>query len=49
MDIQEIKDHFRAKLRVLPKIEFYDKNEIQKLQFPKLSRKPIVVIDKRTL
>jgi|TARA_B110000495_G_scaffold184885_1_gene182256 phenylacetate-CoA ligase len=47
--LQEIKDHFRAKLRVLPKIEFYDKNEIQKLQFPKLSRKPIVVIDKRTL
>ena len=47
--LQEIKDHFRAKLRVLPKIEFHDKNEIQKLQFPKLSRKPIVVIDKRTL
>ena len=45
--LQEIKDHFRAKLRVLPKIEFHDKNVIQKLQFPKLSRKPMMVIDKR--
>ncbi|GAA3593021.1 AMP-binding protein [Flavivirga amylovorans] len=45
--LQEIKDHFRAKLRVLPKIEFHDKSVIQKLQFPKLSRKPMMVIDKR--
>ena len=42
-----IKDHFRAKLRVSPKIGFYSKKEIQQLQFPKLSRKPIMVIDKR--
>ncbi|MDX1278655.1 phenylacetate--CoA ligase family protein [Oceanihabitans sediminis] len=45
--LQNIKDHFRAKLRVAPKIEFHDKKEIQKLQFPKMSRKPILVIDKR--
>ncbi len=45
--LQNIKDHFRAKLRVAPKIEFHDKKEIQKLQFPKVSRKPILVIDKR--
>lgn len=42
-----IKDHFRAKLRVTPKIEFHDKKTIQKLMFPKLSRKPMLVIDKR--
>ncbi len=42
-----IKDHFRAKLRVSPKIGFYSKKEIQQLQFPKLSRKPLMVIDKR--
>ncbi|RSK41395.1 phenylacetate--CoA ligase family protein [Mangrovimonas spongiae] len=42
-----IKDHFRAKLRVSPKIEFHDSKTIQKLQFPKMSRKPILVIDKR--
>ena len=45
--LQNIKNHFRAKLRVLPKIEFSDKKEIQKLQFPKMSRKPVIVIDKR--
>ena len=45
--LHSIKDHFRAKLRVAPKIEFHDKKEIQKLQFPIMSRKPINVIDKR--
>ena len=47
--LQNIKDHFRAKLRVTPKIEFHDKKVIQKLLFPKLSRKPINVIDKRII
>ncbi|MBP93024.1 phenylacetate-CoA ligase [Bizionia echini] len=42
-----IKDHFRAKLRVAPKIEFHDRKVIQKLQFPAMSRKPIMVIDNR--
>jgi phenylacetate-CoA ligase len=45
--LQNIKDHFRAKLRVTPKIEFHDKKTIQKLQFPVMSRKPVMVIDKR--
>jgi phenylacetate-CoA ligase len=45
--LHSIKDHFRAKLRVAPKIEFHDKKEIKKLQFPIMSRKPINVIDKR--
>src|SRR5690606_39252509 len=45
--LQSIKDHFRSKLRVLPKIEFHDSEIIDELRFPKLSRKPVVVIDKR--
>ena len=45
--LQHIKDHFRAKLRVTPKIEFHEKQDIQKLQFPQMSRKPIHVIDHR--
>ena len=45
--MQNIKDHFRAKLRVMPKIEFHDKKIIQQLQFPKFSRKPVMVVDKR--
>lgn len=45
--LKEIEDHFKAKLRVLPKIEFHDKDVIQKLQFSKLSSKSIMVIDNR--
>lgn len=43
----QIKDHFRAKLRVTPKLEWCDKKDIDVLRFPKLSRKPVLVIDKR--
>ncbi|MCF1190210.1 AMP-binding protein [Mangrovimonas sp. AS39] len=45
--MHNIKDHFRAKLRVTPKIEFHDKKEIETIRFPSMSRKPILVIDKR--
>lgn len=45
--LQNIKDHFRAKLRVTPRIEFHDKKHINALKFPKMSRKPVLVIDKR--
>lgn len=45
--LRQIKDHFRAKLRVSPKIEFHDLKDIQKLQFPKMSRKPVMVLDRR--
>ncbi len=43
----EIKDHFRAKLRVAPKIEFASLEEIETLRFPPLSRKPVDLIDSR--
>lgn len=45
--LDKIKDHFRAKLRVTPKIEFHDQEIIEALRFPKMSRKPVLVIDKR--
>lgn len=44
---KEIKDHFRAKLRVAPEIEFKNPKEIIKLQMPPNSRKPITFIDYR--
>src|SRR5690554_4460908 len=44
----DIKDHFRAKLRVAPKIEFATSEEIQTLRFPPLSRKPVDLIDRRS-
>ncbi|SRX72218.1 phenylacetate--CoA ligase family protein [Aequorivita antarctica] len=43
----EIKDHFRAKLRVAPKVEFARPEEIEALRFPPLSRKPVDLIDRR--
>ncbi len=42
-----IKDHFRAKLRVAPKIRFLPSEIIYKMQFPEMSRKPITFIDNR--
>ncbi|HKL08067.1 MAG TPA: AMP-binding protein [Bacteroidales bacterium] len=42
-----IKDHFRAKLRVAPTIMFQSGEEINKIKFPELKRKPVVFIDKR--
>lgn len=42
-----IKDHFRAKLRVAPDVEFLNPKEISKLQMPPKTRKPIIFIDNR--
>lgn len=47
--LNKIKDHFRAKLRVSPTIVFQSESEINKLRFPKMSRKPIDFIDKRVI
>ncbi|MEI7597215.1 MAG: AMP-binding protein [Bacteroidota bacterium] len=44
---KSIKDHFRAKLRVAPSIVFMNPEEIEKLQFPEMSRKAITFVDKR--
>lgn len=43
----EIKDHFRARLRVAPAIKLESADTINKLLFPAMSRKPIKFIDKR--
>lgn len=45
---KEIKDHFRAKLRVAPTIQFENIETLNKLIYPEISRKPIKFIDKRT-
>ncbi|HKC68960.1 MAG TPA: phenylacetate--CoA ligase family protein, partial [Bacteroidia bacterium] len=44
---KEIKDFFRAKLRVAPGINFTDVSKLQQLLFPETSRKPIKFVDKR--
>jgi phenylacetate-CoA ligase len=45
--IKELKDKFRAKLRVTPEIKLTYVEIIQKIQSPEMSRKPIKFIDKR--
>jgi len=45
--LHEIKDYFRAKLRVTPKIEFASSEELQKIVFPAMSRKPVRFFDLR--
>jgi phenylacetate-CoA ligase len=44
---KEIKDHFRARVRVSPSIIFQSPEEIKKVQFPETSRKPVKFIDRR--
>jgi phenylacetate-CoA ligase len=44
---KQLKDKFRAKLRVAPNIVFKDPKEIKTIMFPETSRKPIKFIDKR--
>ena len=44
---KDIKDHFRAKLRVAPLIRFETAQTIQGIQYPEISRKPVKFIDKR--
>ncbi len=45
--VDHIKDQFRTKLRVVPNLKFCSSTEINALKFPKLSRKPVTLIDKR--
>ena len=45
--LNKIKDHFRAKLRVTPKIEFASKEELHALIYNPMSRKPIHFFDNR--
>jgi phenylacetate-CoA ligase len=44
---KELKDHFRAKLRVAPSIILETPENISKRQLPEMSRKPITFIDRR--
>lgn len=45
--LNEIKDHFRAKLRVTPKVEIVEVDVLNKIIFTPMSRKPITFIDRR--
>jgi phenylacetate-CoA ligase len=44
---KDLKDHFRARLRVSPTIRFESPEELSKIAFPPASRKPVKFIDHR--
>jgi len=46
--VKELKDSFRAKLRVAPDVEIMEIDKIKKIQSPEITRKPIKFIDKRS-
>ncbi len=45
--VKELKDRFRARIRVAPEIEVASVETIQKINFPATSRKPVKLIDNR--
>ena len=45
--MKRLKDHIRAKLRVLPTIIILSIDDVRKLNFPGINRKPILFVDKR--
>ena len=45
--VKELKDRFRSRLRVAPIVELFTPDEIQRINFPAKSRKPIKFIDER--
>jgi phenylacetate-CoA ligase len=44
---KDIKDHFRARLRVAPDLVFEPEDRLNRMQFPETSRKPVRFIDNR--
>ncbi len=46
--VKDLKDRFRSRIRVAPRIEILPKEEIQRINFPAKSRKPVKFIDNRS-
>jgi len=46
--MKRLKDHIRAKLRVLPALIIMPIDDVEKLKFPGINRKPILFVDKRS-
>ncbi|MDR0394639.1 MAG: AMP-binding protein [Tannerella sp.] len=44
---KDLKDHFRARIRVAPEIEVCPVEDIRKINFPDINRKPVKFIDNR--
>lgn len=45
--VKDLKDRFRAKIRVAPQIEVDTVEHVHKVNFPDMSRKPVLIFDNR--
>ena len=45
--IKDLKDRFRARIRVAPEVEILPQDVIRQINFPAKSRKPIKFMDER--
>lgn len=45
--VKDLKDRFRSKIRVAPIVEVLDPEDVTKINFPAMSRKPVKFIDNR--
>ena len=45
--VKELKDRFRARIRVAPEIAVSSPEEVRRINHPDISRKPVKFIDKR--
>jgi phenylacetate-CoA ligase len=45
--VKNLKDHFRARIRVAPEIEICSVDSIRKITMPDINRKPVKFVDKR--
>ena len=45
--VKDLKDRFRAKIRVAPRIVIDEVDNVHQVNFPAMSRKPVTFIDKR--
>jgi phenylacetate-CoA ligase len=45
--VKDLKDRFRSRIRVAPRIEVLPAAEVAAINFPAKSRKPVKFIDKR--
>ena len=46
--VKDLKDRFRSRIRVAPRIEILPVPEVAAINFPAKSRKPVKFIDKRS-
>ena len=45
--VKDLKDRFRSRIRVAPRVEVIDAETMRQINFPNMARKPVKFIDER--